>query len=135
MIYECTISHCILDKNGNEKILKENYIVENEELFADVEKAAYSEFGQLVNIDVIAIKRSKLCEIINDRDSDDEFVFIADIADVQTNDGGEEVEFVYKVALFALSMDDAYEKTKHYLKQGFNMSIVGIKKSRIKDLL
>ena len=135
MIYECTISHRMIDKNGNEKSVRRTYLVENKELFGEVESTAYEALGGLVDFDVIAIKRSKLREIINSRHSDDEFLFVADVADVQTNDDGEEVELVYKVALFALSMDDAYKKTKAYLSQGFDMTIVGIKKTRLEEVL
>ena len=135
MIYECTISHRMIDKNGNEKSVRRTYLVENKELFGEVESTAYEALGELVDFDVIAIKRSKLREIINSRDNDDEFLFVADVADVQTNDDGEEVELVYKVALFAFSMDDAYKKTKAYLSQGFDMTIVGIKKTRLEDVL
>lgn len=135
MIYECTISHRMIDKNGNEKSVRQTYLVENKELFSQVESTAYEAFGGLVDFDVIAIKRSKLREIINSRENDDEFLFVADVADLQTNDDGEEVELVYKVALFALSMDDAYEKTKAYLSQGYDMSIVGIKKTRLEEVL
>ena len=65
MIYEGTISYMKIDKNGNEKVIKESYIVDNVETFADAELALFEEFKSLNAIDIIAIKRSRLKEIAN----------------------------------------------------------------------
>lgn len=135
MIYEGTISYMKIDKNGNEKVIKESYIVDNVETFADAELALFEEFKSLNAIDIIAIKRSRLNEIANNRSTDEENVYVAEIADHQVNENGEEVEFIYKVALFALSFDDAYAKLNVYLKQGYSMQIIGVKKTKFVDLI
>jgi hypothetical protein len=124
-----------IDKNGNEKVIKENYIVDNVETFADAELALFEEFKSLNAIDIIAIKRSRLKEIANKRTKDDENVYVAEIADKQINDNDEEVELIYKVALFAMFIDDAYAFAKEYLSQGYDMHLVGLRKTRIKDVL
>ena len=72
---------------------------------------------------------------MNSRDTCDDKIFVADIADVQHNDDGDEVEIVYKVALFALGFDDAYAKLNVYLKQGYSMQIIGVKKTKFVDLI
>lgn len=135
MIYEGTISYMKIDKNGNEKVIKESYIVDNVETFADAELALFEEFKSLNAIDIIAIKRSRLKEIANKRTKDDENVYVAEIADKQINDNDEEVELIYKVALFAMFIDDAYAFAKEYLSQGYDMHLVGLRKTRIKDVL
>ena len=85
MIYEATISYAIIDKNGNDKTVKESYIFENTDTFAEVETMAYETFGTLSAIDVIAIKRSRLQEIINNRETETQSVFTVDVADTQVN--------------------------------------------------
>ena len=135
MIYEATISYAIIDKNGNDKTVKESYIFENTDTFSEVETMAYETFGTLSAIDVIAIKRSRLQEIINSRETETQSVFTVDVADTQVNESGEEVELVYKVVLFAENIDDAYAKAKEYLKQGYGMYLVAIKKTRFKDVV
>lgn len=135
MIYEGTISYMKIDKNGNEKVIKESYIVDNVETFADAELSLFEEFKSLNAIDIIAIKRSRLKEIANKRTKDDENVYVAEIADKQINDNDEEVELIYKVALFAMFIDDAYAFAKEYLSQGYDMHLVGLRKTRIKDVL
>lgn len=135
MIYEGTISYMKIDKNGNEKVIKESYIVDNVETFADAELALFEEFKSLNAIDIIAIKRSRLKEIANKRTKEDENVYVAEIADKQINDNDEEVELIYKVALFATFIDDAYAFAKEYLSQGYDMHLVGLRKTRIKDVL
>lgn len=135
MIYEGTISYNTIDKNGNEKTIKENYLLEHVDTFGEVEERLFDEFKSLNALDIIAIKRSKLKEIMNKRTRDDERVYIADVADIQHNDDGEEVEIVYKVALFAVSYDEAYREIKEYLKEGYDMTLVGLRKTRIIDVL
>jgi hypothetical protein len=72
---------------------------------------------------------------LNSRNTGDDKIFVADIADVQHNDDGEEVELVYKVALFALNVDAAYNYIKSYLKQGYNMTLVGLKKTKYNEVI
>lgn len=135
MIYEGTISYTKIDKNGNEKVIKESYIVDNVETFTDAELELFEKFKSLNDIDIIAIKRSRLKEIANKRTKDEENVYVAEIADKQINDNGEEIELIYKVALFAMFIDDAYAFAKEYLTQGYDMHLVGLRKTRIKDVL
>lgn len=135
MIYEGTILYNTIDKNGNEKTIKENYLLEHVDTFGEVEERLFDEFKSLNALDIIAIKRSKLKEIMNKRTRNDERVYIADVADIQHNDDGEEVEIVYKVALFAVSYDEAYREIKEYLKEGYDMTLVGLRKTRIIDVL
>ncbi len=135
MIYETKCSFIKVDDNGNDKVVKERYIVEEAESFGDAEKQTYDFCDGETDLDVIDVKRSKIKEILNSRDTGDDKIFVADIADVQHNDDGEEVEIVYKVALFALSFDDAYTKLNVYLKQGYSMQIIGVKKTKFVDLI
>lgn len=135
MIYETKCSFIKVDDNGNDKVVKERYIVEEAESFGDAEKQTYDFCDGETDLDVIDVKRSKIKEILNSRDTGDDKIFVADIADVQHNDDGEEVELVYKVALFALNVDAAYNYIKSYLKQGYNMTLVGLKKTKYNEVI
>lgn len=136
MIYEATTTHIVIDDNGNDKLVKGNYIIDYVETFSDVEQLLFNTLEPShSNFDVTAIKRSKLREVIDKREDADESIFVADIADTQTNDDGEELEIVYKIALHADNIDSAYAKLKEYLKQGYSMTIVAIKKTKIVDVL
>lgn len=133
MIYETKVQYTTVD----DKVVKESLIVEEAVCFAEAELIT-SEFCQgrgINDFDVTEIKRSKLKEIINKRTNGDEFLFVADVADIQLTDEGDELEIIYKMALFAENLDKAYEFVKQYLAQGYNMIIVGIKKTRFADVI
>lgn len=135
MIYEIQAQFTRIDNKGNDKVIKEKYMVENAETFGDAETQGYDYCDGEKDLEIVAIKRSKVREIVNKRNTDDDSVWVADIADVRTNDEGEEVEIVYKVALYATSWDDANSKVKKYLEQGFDMTILAIKKTKFLEVI
>lgn len=135
MIHESKISFTRVDENGNDKVIKERYLIAEAESFGDAEEQTYDFCEGETGLDVIDVKRSKIKEILNSRDTGDDKIFVADIADVQHNDDGEEVEIGYKVALFALNVDAAYNYIKSYLKQGYNMTLVGLKKTKYNEVI
>lgn len=135
MIYEGTISYTKIDDKGNDKVCKEVYLVDDAEFFGAVEDTLLCEFDSLTDIDVIAIKRSKIIEIVNKRESQDEKMFIADVTSTFVDDNGDEKYTVYKVALFADSFDHAKVAIENHLKQGYGLELTGLKQSRIIDVI
>ena len=135
MIYEGTLQYIAVDKNGNDKSVTARYILKDIDTFTEAETKLTYEFAPLTALDVTAIRKSQLKEIVNGRESDDEQIYIATLQDVFTDDEGNEKYIEYKVALFALSMDDAYAKTKAQVQQGYDLSIVGIRKTKLIDVL
>ena len=135
MIHESKIAFTKVDDNGNDKVIKERYLIADAESFGDAEEQTYDFCDGETGLDVIDVKRSKIKEILNSRDTGDDKIFVADIADVQHNDDGDEVELVYKVALFAINVDAAYNYIKSYLKQGYNMTLVGLKKTKYNEVI
>lgn len=135
MIHESKIAFTKVDDNGNDKVIKERYLIAEAESFGDAEEQTYDFCEGETGLDVIDVKRSKIKEILNSRDTGDDKIFVADIADVQHNDDGEEAEICYKVALFALNVDAAYNYIKSYLKQGYNMTLVGLKKTKYNEVI
>ena len=135
MIYEATITYLTRDKNGNDKEVKNVFIVDNAETFAQVEELMYREFQNLTDIDVIAIKRSNINEIINKCSNADEKIWLADIVQMFVDENGVEKEMHYKFAFFSLNTDTAFQYVKEYLKQGYDdMELVGLKKTRFQDI-
>ena len=135
MTYEIQAQFTRIDSKGNDKVIKGKYMVENAETFGDAETQGYDYCDGEKDLEIVAIKRSKVREIVNKRNTDDDRVWVADIADVRTNDEGEELEIVYKVALYATSWDDANAKVKKYLDQGFDMTILAIKKTKFLEVI
>ena len=134
MIYESRVS---FTKNvkGNDKVMKEKYMVAEAESFGDAETQTYEFCDGETDLDVIDVKRSKVREIINTRTDENDVIFVADIADTQINEEGEEVELIYKWDLFANDFDQAYKRVNEYLKQGYNMQAVGMKKTKFVDVI
>ena len=135
MTYEATITYLTRDKNGNDKQMKTSYIIDEVETFAQVEELLYREFQDLTDIDVVAIKRSNINEIIKPKTTEGESVWIADIVQMFVDDNGVEKEMRYKFAFFSMFPDTAFHYVKEYLKQGYtDMELVGLKKTRFQDI-
>ena len=135
MIYETKVSYTIVDSKGNDKVVKESYIVEDAETFCDAEQQTWGFFKDETGFDVTDIKRSKIKEIINTRNNDEQKIFLADVADITINDDGDKVEIIYKIALFAADLDAAYSNLKKHLEQGYSMTAIGVKKSNFVDII
>ncbi len=131
MIYETSIKTTTIDNKGNEKVVTSRYIIENAELFAQVEKKLYEEFGNETGFEVTGIKISKLKEIINESPQDDTEckIYFATIIDrFYDADKDETTENQYTVALHAHDINEAYKAIDQYMKQGMeDMELVGLK--------
>lgn len=136
MIYEGTISYVTIDENGNDKTKKESYIIDNVDTFAEVEELLLNEFQAETNIDVVAIKRSKINEIIkSNANAENEVVWVADLSQMFVDENGVEKELRYKFAFFSQNTDTAFQFVKEYLKQGYtDMELVGLKKTKFVDI-
>ena len=135
MIHESKIAFTRVDDNGNDKVIKERYLIAEAESFGDAEEQTYDFCEGEKGLDVIDVKRSKIKEILNKRNSSDDAIWIAELQDVFTNDDGEEKYIVYKVAFFAKTFDSAMAYITEYMKQGYNLELVSIKKSKIADVI
>ena len=131
MIYESTITY--LGHEG--KQVKEQYIVDNQDLFAQVEERLYKEFNGFKAFDVLGIKRSKIKEIANARIVGEERIWMSEVEDTFTNDEGEEKAIRYKIVFFSPTFDSAKDFIKEYLKQGFGMTLISLKLTPFVDVL
>ena len=132
MLYEFKVKVERENAKGDLKRVSEHYIIDGQELFAEVEAKALEEFG--ADADVFFIARSKIKEIVNQKDLDKPF-FKATVVDVYTDDDGEEKETKYQVLVCAKNVAEATKIMEEYLKAGFNMCLDGIVKTKILDLL
>jgi len=131
MIFETSIKTTIVDKNGNDKVLTSRYIVENAELFGEVENKLYEEFGNENGFEVATIKISKLKEIINEAPQGEVEckIYFANIIDrFYDADKDETTETPYVVALHAHDINEAHKAIDQYMTQGMeDMELVGLK--------
>ena len=135
MIYEGTISYIKVDRNGNDKQVKESFIVDNAETFGQVEELLYTEYQDLTDIDVISIKRSSINEIIKPKTTDGERIWIADIVQTFVDENDVEKEMRYKFAFYSMLPDTAFQYVREYLKQGYtDMELVGLRQTKFKDI-
>ena len=131
MYFETSIKRADKDKG---KEVTERFIVKGVELFAEAEATMLADFSNECN--VIAIKQSKIKDIINSRMDDEEDIYYATLEQYYISETGDEKSTKTDVALFAKDMTDAKSKLDAYLKQGLqDMSIFKITKTKFLDVI
>lgn len=131
MLYEVQISYTTLD----DKAVKEQYLIEAQEFFANAEHEMYKRFSTCNNLDVTKIKRSNIKEVANQRNQPTDKVWIAQMQDVFVDDDGEEKPIKYKVAFFSDTYDNANAFIIEYAKQGYQMSLISLTLSKFYDII
>lgn len=135
MIYEATTTSVFIDKKGNDKVKRQRFVVDNMELFTDVEQLLLNAMGHERDFDVIAIKRSRVNEIANSRLNENDSIWIADLQTLFIDDEGNEKAQRYQILFFAQTFDGARTFMAEYVRQGYDMQIVSIKKTNFVDVL
>lgn len=118
--------------SGEVKEVTEHFILDAE-LFGEAEKIMYEEYPNH-KVDVFAVYRSKIKEIINQKEDDKPF-FKATVIDIFTDDSGKEKETKYEVLVCAASVAEATNITLEYLKQGYDLRLDEIKRVKIVDYI
>ena len=139
MIWESTISYPYVTKDGKQKVKKETYVLENRESFTEVEHVMQIEFGHLTDMEITAIKPSKIREIANYKSngSEDEVIYEAVVKSVFIDENtGEEKETKYKLILCEKSLAAAMAFVGEYMRQGYgDLELVSLKKTSFVDIL
>ena len=139
MIFETAIKLTVVDKNGNDKVVTNKYIVENADLFGEVESKLYEVFGGVTGFEVASIKISKLSEIINEApqgETECKIYFATIIDRFYDADKDETTETQYTVALHAHDINEAHKAIDQYMKQGMeDMELVGLKCTKYLEVL
>ena len=103
-------------------------------LFSEVEATMMTEYSNECN--VIAIKQSKIKDIVNSRTSEDDDIYYATLESFYMSESGEEKSSKNDVALFAKDMTDAKAKLDSYMKQGLSdMAIIKIVQTKFLDVI
>ena len=131
MYFETSIKRTDKDKD---KEVTEKFIVSGAMLFSEVEATMLTEYSNECN--VIAIKQSKIKDIVNSRTSEDDDIYYATLESFYMSESGEEKSSKNDVALFAKDMTDAKAKLDSYMKQGLSdMAIVKIVQTKFLDVI
>lgn len=134
MFYEAKVSY-----EKENKTVKEQFILENYELFGEVESKLYEEFGNFPNFSVVSIKtNNKIREIINEKPTDDDEckIFYATICDFFTDDNGNVKELPYIVVAFAHDMTEAKDAVDQYMRMGLeDMELKKLIETKFEDVL
>lgn len=134
-MYEIQITFTEIDKNGNDRNKKVSLILEHAESFAEAEQIGYDYGSGLTGIDVVAIKRSKIKEVLNERQSESETLWMAELMDVFIDEDGNEKPIKYKTVLFATTFDKAKAFVSEYIKMGYNLELISLKLTSFNDVL
>lgn len=135
MIYEATIQYANTDHQGNEKIAKEKYVLDEGDFFAHAETKLYDTFEGMRNLDVTDIKRSKIKEIANERQSEDDRLWLSEVQDTMLCDDGSEKSIKYKILFYSKTFDSAKAFITEYIRQGYDMTLVSLKLTKFIDVL
>lgn len=135
-MYEVQINYVTVDNKGNDKNVKVNLVVTNATSFAEAEETGY-EYGEgLTDVDVISIKRSKIKEVLNERNNDTDLIWLAELMTLFLDDEGNEKQIKYKTVLFAPTFDGAKAFVAEYMKQGYDdMSLVSLKLTKYNEII
>ena len=126
----------VIKRNDPQKAkeVTERFIIKGVELFAEAEATMLAEYQNGCN--VVAVKQSKIKDIINSRMDENEDIYYATLEQYHITELGDEKSSKTDVALFAKDMTDAKGKLDAYLKQGLqDMSIFKITKTKFLDVI
>lgn len=135
MIWESQIQYIAIDNKGNDKVKREKYIFKQGELFGEIESALYDKFGSLSGFEVADIKHSKITEVANARTNEDDLVWIADLEDTFVDENGVEKANRYKIAFYAQTFETAKSFITDYMRQGYQMDLVGLKLTKFEEVI
>lgn len=135
--YEVKLERVIQDKKGNDKKVKETFLVENMVSFGDAETTVQTYWN--CECDILAVSLSKVMEVLNYPTSEEKEelrVFRAVLIQTFTDDNGEDKESKYHILLWAKDLESAMAEVKAYITQGYgDMSIHSITKSKICEII
>ena len=100
-----------------------------------VESELHKEFKGYKDFDVVAIKRSNIKEIANQRTNNDDVIWQAELQDIFHDDEGNEKLLKYKILFFSKTYESANTFITEYAKQGYQMSLVSLKLTKFIDVI
>lgn len=131
MFYEIKLKVQKENAKGEMKEVTEHYITDVE-LFAEAEQKGMELYNN--DCDVFSVIRSKIKETVNGKQEEKPF-FKATVTDTFTDDEGNEKDSKYFVLVCAKDIPEANRRMEDYLRQGFDMKLDGIVKTKILDVI
>lgn len=138
MIFEATIKFKAFDEKGNKKEKKESYVVENVEFFSEVEKILFQILFQLADdedSEILSIKKSKIREIANKPEDNDDKLWLSEVKDTFIADDGSEKPIKYKILFYSKTFESANKFIQEYMQQGYDMALVGLKLTNFREVI
>lgn len=134
MYYEAKVRHSIFTDSGEAKEVKET-VLTNCDLFAEAELAGLNWCNN--DGDVIAIRRSDVTEIVNEKELNFDFDYYkVKVADIYKDDNGNEKELLYVLLVNAKDTQDANKKVLEHLKMGMSdFAIKSVTLSKIIEII
>lgn len=136
MFYEITIKVNRMQDDGSEKTVTERYITDAL-TFSEAEEKGMKEYAEYqLEGDVVAIKRSNIYEIVNDKEANDNY-YRAKLASVFIDESTEKEKMTYyHVLVAAASMDAANRRMQEYMKAGMqDFLLLEIKETKLINLI
>lgn len=132
MFYEIKLKVEKENSKGEMKEVVEHFITDVE-LFAEAEAKGLERYNG--DCDVLSITRSKVIEIVNEKEEDKPF-YKATLIDIFIDDNGNEKETKYYNLVCAKDITEANRLMQEHMRQGLNdMRLDGIVKTKIIDLI
>lgn len=136
MFYEATTKVTRINERGEDKEVLERYVIQDCLSFQEAEERAAKTYADYsLEGDVVAIRRSKLYEIVNENKTDGKY-FKAKLASVFVDEKGKEKMTYYDLLLNAGSMDEANKIMQEYMKAGMaDFLLMEIKGTKILEVI
>lgn len=132
MIYEGQVTYASLE----DKVVKESYVIEEAANFTDAEVQLTQHLAAVQDLDVVALKRSKIKEIANIRTDEREHLWVAEWQDSFVDEDSGETKYTrYKVLFYATTFEMAKRFICEYGKQGYDLELVSLKMTKFIDVL
>lgn len=135
MIHEAQITYTVLGDKGEDKTVKENYVLGDAANFTDAENTLFEKFCGRSDLDVVSVKRSRIKEIANGRTKQEDVLWLAELQDTFMDDNGKEKHTRYKVLFYSTTFDMAKAYIAEYLTQGYGLELVSLKLTTFIDVI
>lgn len=132
MFYEIKLKVDKENGKGEKKEVGEQFYI-GDEVFAEAEAKGLEQYNG--DCDVFSITRSKVIEIVNEKEEGKPF-YKATLIDIFIDDNGNEKETKYYNLVCAKDITEANRLMQEHMRQGLNdMRLDGIVKTKIIDLI
>lgn len=135
MYFETLTSYRKRDEKGKEKLIKEKFLVDKCELFAQAEQATLMHYEGTTVVCIDDISKSLIVGFINSKTDEEQLIFTTTLSEM-TEDNGKMKKIMYTLALYAKTMKEAHKCIEDYMNNSLNdMACERVKKTDIVEIL